>query len=161
MLIFCSVNKKMRTESCFTLAIMIADGTTTPAAGAVSVQECADFATIPPDQLGPLLALANMPGGCATLAAALETAGVTTASVFLDEVCAAHVVQLAIEITMPGFSVFERRAAKPWICCNATLPWFHLTMRCCYAILQVNNTFCSHSVWLNSIACNYDGGDCW
>jgi hypothetical protein len=86
-----------RLKAAPTLAKMIADGTTTPAAGAVSVQECAGFATIPPDQLGSLLALANTPGSCAALAAALETAGVTTASVFLDEVSATKVVQRVLE----------------------------------------------------------------
>jgi hypothetical protein len=69
------------------VAMLAADGTTTATAGAVSADECVNVTVIPPDLLEPLLELANTPGQCAALAAALEAAGLANATVFLDEVC--------------------------------------------------------------------------
>jgi hypothetical protein len=40
------------------------------------------------------------------------------------------------------------------------LAW-HGAVPVLYVHFQVGNSFCSASPWLNSAACNYDGGDCW
>jgi hypothetical protein len=37
----------------------------------------------------------------------------------------------------------------------------HEAVHVLYVHFQVGNSFCSASPWLNSPACNYDGGDCW